>query len=559
MVVPTRSRPLAAPLGSCSPGTLRPPVRPGRRRVGHAAVIVVVLAVSALLGAAPPASADPGPAAVTYTRPVPGPVLDPFRLPSGPYGAGNRGVELATVPGDDVHAAAGGEVTFAGSVAGALHVVVLHADGLRTSYSFLASVRTRRGAVVAGGDVVGTAASSVHWGVRRGEEYLDPLTLLDAGGGPARRAHLVPDGPAHPLGEDDEVAGLRRLLAGSVPRLAAAAGVALTALPAGVLATLGRAVPGVGPLLGFAGLVQDGLEPPQACSAPTVSARHPDGPRRLVLVAGLGSSSTSGAVADVDAAALGYGPGEVVRFSYADAGGADTAADTLQGVAVPGARLAALLGRLATSAPGTPVDVVAHSMGGLVVRAALARPGTPPPATVVTLATPHRGAPLAAYGSQLADLGRLGLSSPQWEGVTALLRREGIDPGSLSVDDLAPASPALTALPAAPVGVGHVATIGARTDVVVPHPSARWAGTPGTVVDLRGTGLGAHGALPGSAPAAREIALAVAGLPPTCRSAGDRLLDALVGAAVVVGTALGAAALAPGALAPVVPVVVPVA
>jgi pimeloyl-ACP methyl ester carboxylesterase len=45
------------------------------------------------------------------------------------------------------------------------------------------------------------------------------------------------------------------------------------------------------------------------------------------------------------------------------------------------------------------VVVVAHSMGGLVVRAWLRRlkGGTPPPVTVVTIGTPHRGTRLASF------------------------------------------------------------------------------------------------------------------------------------------------------------------
>jgi len=56
-----------------------------------------------------------------------------------------------------VRAAADGEVTFAGQVGGSHHVVVLHADGLRTSYSFLDTVAVHRGDHVVQGDVVGTS------------------------------------------------------------------------------------------------------------------------------------------------------------------------------------------------------------------------------------------------------------------------------------------------------------------------------------------------------------------------------------------------------------------
>jgi len=122
-------------------------------------------------------------------------------------------MDYATTPGEPVFAAGDGQVTFAGPVAGALHVVVLHADGIRTSLSFLAAVLVSRGQSVVAGQIVGRAGSSIHFGARRGEAYLDPASLLDAG--PVRgRAVLVPDGPGRPFGPDEEAAGLRRLLAG---------------------------------------------------------------------------------------------------------------------------------------------------------------------------------------------------------------------------------------------------------------------------------------------------------------------------------------------------------
>jgi hypothetical protein len=175
--------------------------------VGRALVLVFVASLAALLLPAP-AAADP----VAYRPPVPGPVIDPYRPPGNPYGPGNRGIDYATTPGEPVGAAADGEVTFAGSVAGGLHVVVLHADGIRTSLSFLAAVLVRRGQQVAAGQPVGRAASSLHFGARRGEAYLDPATLLAAGSS-GGRAVLVPEGPGRPLGAVEEAAGLRRLLA----------------------------------------------------------------------------------------------------------------------------------------------------------------------------------------------------------------------------------------------------------------------------------------------------------------------------------------------------------
>ena len=105
----------------------------------------VPLVVGLLFASALPAAAD----TVSYRPPVDAPVADPFRAPAHRYAAGNRGIEYATSSDMPVRAAADGEVIFAGPVAGTLHVTVLHADGLRTSYSFLDRVEVSRGMRVA--------------------------------------------------------------------------------------------------------------------------------------------------------------------------------------------------------------------------------------------------------------------------------------------------------------------------------------------------------------------------------------------------------------------------
>lgn len=117
-------------------------------------------------------------AVVVLTAPVDAPVLDPFRLPQGPYGPGNRGIEYDTEVGDVVRAAAGGIVVFAGSVAGTLHVTVDHGAGLLSSYSFLDRVLVGVGDAVGRGDPVGLAGDTVHFGVRIDGEYVDPASLM---------------------------------------------------------------------------------------------------------------------------------------------------------------------------------------------------------------------------------------------------------------------------------------------------------------------------------------------------------------------------------------------
>jgi murein DD-endopeptidase MepM/ murein hydrolase activator NlpD len=130
-------------------------------------------------------------AAGGYQPPVDAPIVDPFRAPRTPWAAGNRGIEYATRPGTRVGAAADGAVVFAGMVAGSLHVVVRHADGVRTSYSFLRTALVHRGDRVARGEPVGTSGDRLHFGARIGDDYIDPALLFGDMGPP--RVRLVPD------------------------------------------------------------------------------------------------------------------------------------------------------------------------------------------------------------------------------------------------------------------------------------------------------------------------------------------------------------------------------
>src|SRR5205807_257782 len=157
--------------------------------------------------AAPAVGVDSG-----YRPPVAAPVADPFRPPSNAYGPGNRGLDYATTPGAEVKAAADGDVVFAGQVGGTLHVVVLHGDGIRTSYSFLSSIGVHRGDSVRQGQVLGTAGTQrFHFGARAGDAYLDPALLFSTG---SPEVHLVPDSERRPQSEAHERSGLLGVLAG---------------------------------------------------------------------------------------------------------------------------------------------------------------------------------------------------------------------------------------------------------------------------------------------------------------------------------------------------------
>jgi len=156
-----------------------------------------IAAVMSLL--AGPAGLAPPPQCLL--PPVSAPVVDPFREPACEWCPGNRGLTYRVAARTAVRAAAAGRVSFSGVVAGTRYVVVEHtAGGLRATYGGLASTSLSVGDAVAMGAVVGRAAGELHFGLRRGETYLDPAPLL---GELVERARLVPtDGtprrPARP-------------------------------------------------------------------------------------------------------------------------------------------------------------------------------------------------------------------------------------------------------------------------------------------------------------------------------------------------------------------------
>ena len=113
-----------------------------------------------------------------FRRPTPAPVLDPFRLPDGKYGAGNRGIEYDTGELDRIVAAARGTVVFAGPVAGSLFVTVDHGDGLESTYGFVGHILVREGQEVADGDLVALSDGPFHFTVRLHGEYVDPEPLF---------------------------------------------------------------------------------------------------------------------------------------------------------------------------------------------------------------------------------------------------------------------------------------------------------------------------------------------------------------------------------------------
>ncbi|MBW1601256.1 peptidoglycan DD-metalloendopeptidase family protein [Streptomyces sp. JJ66] len=133
---------------------------------------------------------DPGPAPVW---PLTGAfVAEGFAPPPVRWAPGHRGVDLLGRAGQPVRSVSGGRVVFAGTVAGRGVVSVEpdgSAPGRRVTYEPLRPSVTPGDRVVPG-DTLGTLAAAgshcapracLHWGLRVGEAYQDPLSLLSTG------------------------------------------------------------------------------------------------------------------------------------------------------------------------------------------------------------------------------------------------------------------------------------------------------------------------------------------------------------------------------------------
>lgn len=137
-------------------------------------------------------SAGPAPSVGTYRLPL-GSAADVargFEPPPEPWAAGHRGVDLRAPLGAEVVSPVAGVVTYSGAVGGRHVVTVTDAAGRRSSVEPL-TPSVRVGHLVAPGDRLGSLESGgshcapiacLHWGVRVGTEYVDPLGLLPGAG-----------------------------------------------------------------------------------------------------------------------------------------------------------------------------------------------------------------------------------------------------------------------------------------------------------------------------------------------------------------------------------------
>ena len=538
----------------------------------HRALVVLLITTVAVVVTTRPAHTadDADIEGAGWLRPVDGPVVHPFEEPASVYAAGHRGADLAAAPGTPVRAANDGVVSFAGDVAGTLHVTVAHAGGLRTSYSFLSAVSVRTGQAVARGDVLGTTGGTgpddggghdgdhdgavLHFGLRVGDRYVDPMQLFRPDD-LTKLVHLV---PADEPGETSwSPARERRDLQSSLhlpvpgPSGSSAytdADDCDTDLP--FVGDAVDAVCDVGAWLGdHAGVALDGgidfldsttdlaadtlddlrsssldtLEAMQSLAAlaasalahtpagqvtldlvaigrrfaHSVTADCSDGPaadgtggslHRVMVVAGINSSGAAwdrGPTVALDVDALGYqtAEGEVRYFSYANDGGRYTQDDTHRPIDESAALLAVQLRQMQREQPGREVDLIAHSQGGLVVDVFLDRyydagdRSFPPLGNVVTLSSPHEGAPIATVGQQVRSTRKGKAILDHLEDVLPIP-----PPSSPAVQDLAEDSSVIRGVQehGVPEHFDYT-TIGATEDFVVPATNISLPGATETV------------------------------------------------------------------------------
>jgi hypothetical protein len=417
----------------------------------------------AILRAAPVSAAD---ANAWLIPPVDALMSRPFQAPTDRYGPGHRGVDFSVASGTAVRAAADGFVKFAASVAGVQAVTLAHDAGVETTYTDLAEILVDEGEAVRQGQWIGRAGTAhagspgLHLGAKIGGEYVNPATLL---------------GPTD-----------------------ASSAVRLVALDE-------EAVPA------------DGSDRECAARKDLASAEAPPNENIAVAIAGIGSRTQGKVSAEMYEQGpeyLGYPRGRIFRFSYRGIDGPRlhepySTVDTFGDLKVAASRLRTLLVRIGRRHPGVPVDLIAHSQGGVVARALLSLgsrswdPHMPRVDHLVTFATPHQGAPASGAVATLGETATGGLllgGLSRWANGGGPLP----DPLSAAARQMEPGSELMDELAATDVMWGtQVLTLGIPNDVVVPADRALWPEKLGRVVPPRAAW--GHGSIV-SSPAARGLA-----------------------------------------------------
>lgn len=146
------------------------------------AALILIIAPLGSQGAAPAAIEEPRGSWSWPLSPEPA-VLREFDPPDKPWLSGHRGVDLKAADPGQVISPESGTVTFVGVVVDRPVITIDH-GGVKSSFEPVESTLAV-GTGVSKGDVIGTVLAGhcgvtlcLHWGVRRGEEYLNPLSFV---------------------------------------------------------------------------------------------------------------------------------------------------------------------------------------------------------------------------------------------------------------------------------------------------------------------------------------------------------------------------------------------
>jgi murein DD-endopeptidase MepM/ murein hydrolase activator NlpD len=154
--------------------------------IGAVVCLVVVPGLSS--DAVPARAATPG--AMLSLPIADGRIVALARIPEPNWLPGHRGIDIAADAAQPVLAPGPGRVAFAGDVAGRPVVAIELDMGLRATLEPVTATVTVDSRV-GRGDVVGSVAAHashcgaqacVHWGLKRGERYVDPLDWLEGYG-----------------------------------------------------------------------------------------------------------------------------------------------------------------------------------------------------------------------------------------------------------------------------------------------------------------------------------------------------------------------------------------
>jgi hypothetical protein len=246
----------------------------------------------------------------------------------------------------------------------------------------------------------------------------------------------------------------------------------------------------------------------------------------LMAVAGIDSHSDGRDARSfgLDTDALGYERDDVHWFSYDEDGGAYDEGDTEQSLYKSAELLAQQLRAQQAREPGRPVDLIAHSQGGVVVDVFLkliyepSDPSYPPLGPVVSLASPHQGAPLAESTAVLRGDDR---TRKYLDAIDTTSDRLGIrlpSSSSTAVRQLRPDSNLMRRLQSTslPTGVRYV-SISGTDDLVVPANRTHLEGAEEVVVDVDGF-RSDHKGIVDDPNAMRAARAALEGRPPPCTS-----------------------------------------